>query len=81
LCGYLEIVCQLGEDFSGKNSWAGDILKSADYEDRKLTRLRGKLAEMPPGESPGETNGEGQPGPARMFKRGKGLEDTARKAK
>ena len=43
LCGYLEIVCQLGDDFHEQHSWAGAILKGAEYEDRKLTRLRERL--------------------------------------
>jgi hypothetical protein len=43
LCGYLEIVCKLGDDFPLSHSWAGTILKGADYEDRKLTRLREKM--------------------------------------
>jgi|SRR5215203_6784547 len=47
LCGYLEIVCRLGDDFASKHSWAETILKGADYEDRKLTRLREKLNSVP----------------------------------
>ena len=43
LCGYLEIVCQLGDDFPERHSWAGAILRGADYEDRKLTKIREKL--------------------------------------
>ena len=49
LCGYLELVCQLGDDFPLRLNWAGAILKGADYEDRKLTRLREQLHSTPTG--------------------------------
>ena len=40
LCQYLDAVCKLGEDFPTKFEWATSVLKSAEYEDKKLAQLR-----------------------------------------